>query len=215
MDYYKNHQQLPEDIYVKSWKSVTLLGNTDYGEVVKLGPYGNLMSPVKIAYIVGVHPIEQASHQAMMEAISNYDNSLKYCYYIYKVTVTRDAGNYEQGRMNGQLLANKFVVPDIINQKYKLAIDIHSNVGNWAYTRFVFSPISGTSSESFARTIKNGISWLSYFSPPSQTSPAYVTVPLIQSGIPAILYETYTYEDYGTTKTHANEFALKVDSMSY
>ncbi|MCC7559747.1 MAG: hypothetical protein KO318_04875, partial [Methanobacterium sp.] len=215
MDYYKNHQQLPEDIYVKSWKSVTLQGNTDYGEVVKLGPYGNLMSPVKIAYIVGVHPIEQASHQAMMEAISNYDNSLKYCYYIYKVTVTRDAGNYEQGRMNGQLLANKFVVPDIINQKYKLAIDIHSNVGNWAYTRFVFSPISGTSSESFARTIKNGISWLSYFSPPSQTSPAYVTVPLIQSGIPAILYETYTYEDYGTTKTHANEFALKVDSMSY
>jgi hypothetical protein len=215
IDYYKNHLQLPDDIYVKSWKSITLLGTTDYGEVVKIGPYGNLMSPVKIAYIVGVHPIEQASHQAMMEAINNNDNSLKYCYYIYKITVTRDAGNYEQGRMNGQLLANKFVVPDIINQKYKLAIDIHSNVGNWAYTRFVFSPISGTSSESFARTIKNGISWLTYFSPPSQTSPSYVTVPLIQSGIPAILYETYTYEDYGTTKTHANEFALKVDNISY
>ncbi|MBI5459555.1 hypothetical protein, partial [Methanobacterium sp.] len=215
MDYYKNHQQLPADVYVKSWKSISLLGSTDYGEVVKIGPYGNLMSPVKIAYIVGVHPIEQASHQAMTESISGYDNSLNYCYYIYKVTVTRDAGDYEKGRMNGQLLANKFAVPDIINQRFRLAIDIHSNVGNWAYTRFVFSPISGTSSESFARNIKNGISWLAYFSPPSQTSPSYITVPLIQSGIPAILYETYTYEDYGTTKTHANEFALKVDGMSY
>ncbi|MBI4813654.1 MAG: hypothetical protein HY802_04925, partial [Methanobacterium sp.] len=125
MDYYKNHQQLPADVYVKSWKSISLLGSTDYGEVVKIGPYGNLMSPVKIAYIVGVHPIEQASHQAMMESISGYDNSLNYCYYIYEVTVTRDAGDYEKGRMNGQLLANKFAVPDIINQRFKLAIDIH------------------------------------------------------------------------------------------
>nr|WP_319374141.1 hypothetical protein [uncultured Methanobacterium sp.] len=214
MDYYKNHRLLPDEIYVKRWKSITLLGSTDYGEVVRMGPYGNLMSPVKIAYIVGVHPIEQASHQAIMEAIGDYDISLKYCYYIYHVTVTRDAGNYEQGRMNGQLLANSFAVPDIINKKFQLAIDIHSNIGSWAYTRFVFSPISGTSSEYYAWTIKNGISWLTYFSPPGQTSPAYVTIPLIKAGIPSILYETYTYEDYGTTRTHANEFALRVDSMS-
>ncbi|EKF85692.1 parallel beta-helix repeat-containing protein [Methanobacterium formicicum DSM 3637] len=215
MDYYKNYRHLPDDIYLKSWKTITYLGSTDYGEVVRLGPYGNLMSPVKIAYIVGVHPIEQASHQAMMETIGDYDNSLQYCYYIYHVTVTRDAGDYDKGRMNGQLLANSFVVPDIISKKFQLAIDIHSNVGNWAYTRFVFSPVSGTSSESFAWAIKNGISWLTYFSPPGQTSPAYVTVPLIQAGIPAILYETYTYEDYGTTRTHANEFARRVDSLSF
>jgi hypothetical protein len=216
MDYYKNNQLiLPESVYVESWKSVSFLGRTDYGEVVKMGPYGNLMSSVEIAYIVGVHPIEYAAHQGMVDAVSGYDNSLNYCYYIYKVTVTRDAGNYEKGRMNGQLLANQFVVPDIINQRFKLAVDVHSNVGNWIYTRFVFSPISGTSSESIARNIQNGLSWLVYYSPPSQTSPPYVTVPLIQSGVPALVYETYTYEDYGTTRTYANEFALKVDNMFY
>lgn len=76
------------------------------------------MSSVKIAYIVGVHPIEWASHQAIMEAIEAYDNSLAHCYYIYKVSVTKDASNYEKGRMNGQLLANMFAVPEIkVKQK--------------------------------------------------------------------------------------------------
>ena len=45
--------------------------------------------------------------------------------------------------VNGQLLANKFAVPDIINQKYKLTIDVHSNVGNWEKTRFIFAPVAG------------------------------------------------------------------------
>jgi hypothetical protein len=34
-----------------------LLGNTSYGNVVKVGPFGNKSSNIKIAYIVGVHPI--------------------------------------------------------------------------------------------------------------------------------------------------------------
>ncbi len=213
LDSYKTLDVLPGSVLVSPWwRSTCTIGSTDYGQVVRLGPFGNVFSSVKIAYIVGVHPLESASHQALIDAISTYDASLKYCYYIYEVQVTRDASNYEKGRMNGQLLANAFAVPNIIDQGFNLAIDIHSNVGNWAYTRFVFSPVPGTSSEWSARDLVNRISWLTYYFPPSQTSPAYVTIPIINAGIPAIIYETYTYESYDVTMSHAKDFVLTVDA---
>lgn len=190
-----------------------VLGETGYGEVKKEGPYGNASSPVKIAYIVGVHPQEPYAHQALLEAIKNHDKSLQYCYYIYRVNVTKDFADYEKGRMNGQLLANKYVVPDIKSQKFQLAIDVHSNVGNWQETRFVFSPVNGSKAESTAMELKNKISWLKYYVPPNPTSPQYVTIPLIQAGIPAIIYETYYYDSYETTKNHADEFVVTVDNL--
>jgi hypothetical protein len=194
--------------------STEVLGSISYGQVVKEGPYGNTSSNVKIAYIVGVHPLESQAHQAMVESITEHNSTLKYCYYIYRVNVTENADNYNIGRMNGQLLANKFVVPDIEKQKFQLVIDVHSNVGNWAETRFLFAPVNNSTAESIAMNIKNNLPWLTYYVPPDPTSPAYVTVPLINAGIPAIVYETYHNDSYETIKNHANEFVLTVDNIT-
>ena len=105
------------------------LGYTHYGNAVKIGPQGNINSPVKIAIIVGVHPLEYHAHNMAINFIENNSKNLKYCYYIYKVNVTKDIFEFETGRMNGQLLANKFIVPDIINNNYMLTLDIHTNYG--------------------------------------------------------------------------------------
>ncbi len=210
LDYHKTSGKVADFAMMKPWNA---LGATDYGKVEKLGPFGNINSPVKIAYIVGVHPIEHASHQALIESIKDNNSLLNYCYYIYKVTVTKDANNYEKGRMNGQLLANKFVVPDIINEKFNLAIDVHSNVGNWQYRRFIFSPVPGTSAESIARTIKNEMGWLTYYVPPNPTSTQYVTVPLIQGGIPAVVFEVYTYDAYDIVKNQVNQLVITVNNL--
>jgi hypothetical protein len=210
LNFYGVANYLPNFAEMKPWNA---LGATDYGKVEKLGPFGNINSPVKIAYIVGVHPIENASHQALIESIKDNNVLLNYCYYIYKVTVTKDANNYEKGRMNGQLLANKFVVPDIINEKFNLAIDVHSNVGNWQYRRFIFSPVPGTSAESIAKTIKNEMGWLTYYVPPNPTSTQYVTVPLIQGGIPAVVFEVYTYDAYDIVKNQVNQLVLTVNNL--
>ena len=203
----------PKNIYSSS--SSSILGKTEYGNVLKEGPYGNSSSPIKIAYIIGVHPLESDAHQAILESIKNNDKSLKYSYYIYRINVTKDAGDYEKGRLNGQLLANKFAVPDIENQKFQLVVDIHSNVGNWQEKRFVFSPVKGSKAELIARNIKNNIPWLKYYIPPNPTSTSYVTIPLIEAGIPSILYETYHYDTYEMTKNHANEFVLTVDNLKF
>jgi hypothetical protein len=194
---------------------IEMIGNTSYGNVVKEGPFGNTSSKVKIAYIVGVHPLEYEAHQSMVQSITDHNSTLKYCYYVYRVNVTENADNYNIGRMNGQLLANKFVVPDIEKQKFQLTIDVHSNVGNWAETRFLFSPVNGTKAESIAMNIKNQLPWLTYYVPPDPTSPSYVTSPLINAGIPAIVYETYHNDSYTTIKTHSDEFLLTVDNLTF
>lgn len=210
-----SYVQITQKTWNKSF-STEVLGNSSYGMVVKQGPYGNKDSAVEIAYIVGVHPLEFNSHRAIVESIKNHKKSLKYCYYIYKIIVTRDAKDYDRGRMNGQLLALKYVVPNIKNQDFDLAIDVHSNRGNYNETRFVFSPVERSTSESIALNMEGEIQWLVYYIPPKEmnpSSPKYVTIPLINAGIPAIVYETYKYEDYQITEEHADEFVLNVDNM--
>lgn len=195
------------------------LGSTDYGNVVKEGPFGNKNSHVKIAYIVGVHPLESNAHNAIIESIKSHNKSLNYCYYIYRVNVTKDAGVYDNGRMNGQLLANKYAIHDIEKNGFQLVIDIHSNRGKYAdyqENRFLAVPVIDDRSKSIASQIINKIPWLVYYIPPKgkgPTSPEYVTNPLIDSGIPSIVYETYMYDPYETTLEHANEFITTVDNI--
>jgi len=191
------------------------LGATDYGIVEKLGPYGNTSSPVKIAYIIGVHPLEYKAHQALIESLINNSKSLKYSYYIYKINVTQDKDDYNKGRMNGQLLANKFVVSDIAKNDFNLAIDVHSNSGNWKENRFIFAPVNGSESESYAKKIKSQLDWLSYYVPPNPTSTDYVTGPLIKTGVPAMVYETYNKESFDVTLEQAREFIGVVDGIGF
>ncbi len=192
-----------------------VLGSNELGYVVKEGPYGNKDSPIKIAYITGVHPLESESHKAVRETIETKNKSLNYCYYVYKIVVTKDAADYDKGRMNGQLLANQYVVPDITGQNFDLAVDVHSNRGNYQEKRFIFAPQNEDGSKSIALEIKSKIPWMIYYNPTSQTSPKYVTIPLIKAGIPAVVYETYINDSYGFTKEHADEFVSAVDGLKF
>lgn len=193
----------------------TLLGSNNLGSAEKIGPFGNTSSNIKIAYIIGVHPLEYQSHSALFEAMINNDNGLKYCYYIYKVHVTKDAGNYAKSRANGQKLAHDFVVPDVKKQKYNLVIDVHSNRGNYAKKRFVFAPNNHKASKTIALKIKSKLGWLSYSFPKSQTSPKYVTVPIMKSGIKTIIFENYMYQPYAKTKIQALSFVKVVDNLKF
>jgi hypothetical protein len=190
------------------------LGNNSKGDVTREGPYGNVNSPIKIAYIIGVHPNESQSHQALYETIKEENGTLKKCYYIYRVNVTQNKYSYSSGRMNGQLLAQDFAVPDIKKENFSLVVDVHSNVGNWAETRFLFTPTTGSRSEEIAHLITDQLNWLKYYTPPNPTSTPYVTEPLNEAGIPAIIYETYVKDSYHVMKAHAYEFVKVVDGLS-
>jgi hypothetical protein len=193
--------------------SSVVLGETEYGNVIREGPYGNTSSPHRVVYIVGVHPLEYQSHNAITEAVISQNKSLKNCYYIYRVNVTQNRNDYNKGRSNGQLLANKYVVPDIKNITPNLVIDVHSNEGNYQVRRFLFIPQKSEKAENAALALKNKTNWLTIYSPPEPTSPVYVTIPLIDVGIPSMIYETYTYEPYNQTLKQANEIVGLVDKL--
>ena len=209
--------QISDSIKFESSPYPEMVGSTDYGYVVRGGPYGNKDSDVKVAYIVGVHPLEYKSHMAILEILLNKKNSLKYSYYIYRIKVTRNASDYNEGRINGQLLAYKYVVPDIVAKKINLVVDVHSNRGVYKENRFLDVPVKDNISEDIAYQIMNKISWITFYIPPLENGPTsgpYVIIPLIKSGIPTIVYETYMYESYETTLKHADDLIDVIDQLN-
>jgi hypothetical protein len=208
---------LIQESFYQPISSPQILGSNDHGYVVKGGPYGNKSSQIKMAYIVGVHPLEHDSHKAILLAMFSHENSLKYSYYIYMIKVTRNASDYNQGRINGQLLAYNYVLPDIMNKNMSLVIDVHSNRGLYKDKRFISIPVNDKISETIAFQIINKVSELVFYIPPTEKGPTsgpYVTIPLIKSGIPSLVYETYTYEPYEITIRHAVDFINAVDQAN-
>lgn len=194
----------------------TLIGKNSLGNVYKEGPFGNNESNVTIAYILGVHPRESGAHRLMEQAFKEKADSLNCSYYIYKINVTSSPTEYEQSRMNGQQLANKYVVPDIINNNFTAAIDAHYSNGNWGVSRFVFTPNeNNTISDNLGHSLANNFSWLSYFTPPDPTSPQYVTGPLNDGGVGAIIYEAYTEDDNNVTLDHDRQIVDFVDKWAF
>ena len=180
----------------KTSPTTTKIGNNSLGTVYKEGPYGNTNSKVSIAYILGV-------------------DSLNCSYYIYKINVTQSPTDYEESRLNGQLLGKEFVVPDIVNNNFTAAVDVHYSNGNWGVERFIFTPNeNNTVSSQLGHAIANNFPWITYYTPPNPTSPQYVTGPLNDGGVGAIIYEAYTEDDNNVTLEHDREMVKFIDKWA-
>ena len=165
-----------------------------------------------------MHPMESKAHRGLFETIFN-SNDLNYEYYIYNINVD-DIDNDTEGRMNGQLLAQEFVAPHIINEKYNLFLDIHSNKGlngpgTYEKTNFVFAPNFDDESSRFMNEILEDIQELVYYAPEYRTSPPYITLPVAKSGIPTIVYETYSYEEMDVTYDLSQKLVDSVDHLEF
>lgn len=196
--------------------TTTELGNNSLGSVYKEGPYGNTSSNIKIAYILGVHPRENGAHKLMEQAFKEKEANLNYCYYIYRINVTENPTDYSVSRMNGQKLANEFAVPDIINNNFNFAVDAHYSNGAWGVSRFVFTPSKDNAlSYQLGHALADNFDWLSYYTPPNPTSPKYVTYPLNNGGVSAIIYEAYTNDNHNVTLDHDRQIVDYIDNWSF
>lgn len=194
----------------------TLIGNNSIGTVSVEGPYGNGNSDIKIAYILGVHPREEGAHRLMEEALKNRSSDLNKSYYLYKINVTSDSTNFDQSRINGQILAQEYAVPDMIENNYTAAVDVHYSNGYWGVSRFVFTPReNNTLSNQLAHAIADNFEWLSYYVPPDPTSPTYVTEPLNDGGVASLIYEAYTGDSNNVTLEHDKEIIDFIDNWDF
>jgi hypothetical protein len=215
LNFYKTNNALPTYVSVNPWTSITgtvnstnVIGSTSYGYVEK-EVYGNKNSKQTIVLIVGVHPEENGIHTAVANALASKSADLSKRYVIYKVHVTKDTSDYNKGRMNGQLLAQQFVVPDVPKENPMLVVDNHENHGansGYDYYRFLY-PVSNTAiTKTYANEIISAMPSLVIYTPPNPTSTQYVTVPIANKGIPTLIYETYMYDS--TAKKNSDASAL-------
>lgn len=173
----------------------------------------------KIAYVVGVHPLEHETHETLVKLLP-LTKDLNHSYDIYIINVTKDVGHYgdgysdnSPGRQNGQKLAYKYVYPKIVNGSYKATIDVHSNIGAYPYKTFVFSPVNEGRGEQIASEVAGKCENISYYAPPSTTSGPYLTIPLNENGIPAFYFEEYSFADQSQKDLHVAELIRAVDGL--
>ena len=194
-----------------------LIGSNSLGTVEVLGPFGNTDSDVRIAYLIGMHPLESKAHKALFDTVLSKNDSLNYCYYVYKINVS--SPDDEEGRMNGQLLAQEFLAPEVISQNYDLVVDVHGNNGmiggTYEQTNFIFATGQDKKSEDVVYKLLSKLDKLVYYFPAQQSSPPYITLPVEQSGTPTINYETYNYEPMSTTYELMNDFVDEVDKLEF
>ena len=218
LSYYNTNKALPSSITVKSWATVTKpnVNSTSYGYVEKKY-YGNLNSNQTIVLIIGVHPQENGIHTAIYNAITSKSSKLTKRYVLYYIHVTKDANDYSKGRMNGQLLAQQFVVQDVSKEHPMLVLDNHENHykdSNYDYPRFLYLISNTTITKTYANKIISQMpSHLIIYSPPTHTSTQYVTEPISKKGITTIIYETYAYDSTTQKATDANAIVSALDKL--
>lgn len=174
----------------------------------------------RIAYVVGLHPLENLTHRTLVKLLCNMTD-LNYCYDIYVVNVTEDIGYYgdglsngeNPGRQHGQELAYRYVYPQIVNGNYELAIDVHSNIGAYDYKTFVFSPVKEGLGSEYAQMIAQSSEDISYYAPDSTTSGPYLTIPLNENGVPAFYFEEYSFASQDDKDEHVTELILAVEKL--
>ncbi|BBL62094.1 hypothetical protein MARBORIA2_09640 [Methanobrevibacter arboriphilus] len=200
--------------YDRNKVSSKILGKNKLGHVELVGPYGNIDSKIKIAYIIRIYPSENNFQTALYESLAN--SNLKYAYYVYKITLANNS-NQDFEKMNTQLLAQEYIIPNIKLNKYNLVIDIHSNrginVNGSDKTNFMFAPKNSTSSKIIANKIIKNITGFSYYYPEFQTNSSYYTEQLIKSGIKTIIYET-SFNESNTTLSYIQNLITEVDKLA-
>ncbi|WP_409199298.1 carboxypeptidase regulatory-like domain-containing protein [Methanobrevibacter sp. DSM 116169] len=194
------------------------LGANEYGGASVFKSIGNKNSAVRIAFIIGVHPTENAVHQALYDRLLAQASKLNLCYDIYKINVNQ-VEEYSRDRMRGQLIGQEFVVPAIISTGYDFVIDIHSNEGtvggDYLETNFVFAPLKDNVSVKYSdKIIADNPGLVQYF-PESQTSPPFVTIPIAQAGIPTVIYEAYKFESSSITTSYIDLLIKSIETINY
>ena len=197
-----------------------LLGNDSLGSVEVIRNVGN-PNGEKIAYVVGVHPLENDTHSTLLKLLPKQSN-LNHCYDIYVINVSMNYSQYGQllpddqpGRAEGQDLALKYVYPQIVNGSYKFAVDIHGHGSAYPYDTFVFSPVEGGDGEKLGRNVSQSTQNISYYNPYQTTSGPYLTIPLNQNGVPAIYLEENSFFSQDVKDSHMLELIHGVDNLKF
>ena len=169
----------------------TTLANTSIG-TVEVGITGNESAPTAIALITGIHPRETLSIEPEIQSAREFgSNDVKIIH--YKVTVTQDPEDYEQGRANGESLVHDYVNPHVTQSDADAVIISHSHNPNYGQGFYLATPQMDSASVSIAKKISQTSDFNYYPVTGNETykstSAVLVSKPIAQAGYPTFVYE--------------------------
>ena len=194
----------------------TTLGNTSIG-TVEVGISGNESAPKCIALITGIHPRETLSIDPEIEAAKQFGNDdVKILH--YKVTVTQNPEDYEEGRANGESLVHDYVNPHVTSSDADAVIISHSHIPEYGEGFYLATPEMDNASVTIAKNIesKSGFNYYPVTGNETykSTSAVLVSKPIAQAGYPTFVYEIPEdiWESTSTDKTK-ELFSLIADNI--
>ena len=147
-----------------------------------------------IALITGIHPRETLSIEPEIQAAKEFGNDdVKILH--YKVTVTQNAQDYEQGRANGEsfLVRHDYVNPHVTSSDADAVIISHSHNPNYGQGFYLATPQMDDASVNIAKKISESSDFNYYPVTGNETykstSAVLVSKPIAQAGYPTFVYE--------------------------
>lgn len=183
----------------------TTLANTSIG-TVEMGIAGNENATTCIALITGIHPRETLSIDPEIQAAKEYGNdNVKII--NYKVTVTQNPDDYEEGRANGESLVHDYVNPSVTASDADAVIISHSHNPEYGEGFYLATPEMDEASVGIAEKISKSSDFNYYPVTGNETykstSAVLVSKPIAQAGYPTFVYEIPEdiWESTSTDKT--------------
>ena len=123
--------------------NVTTVGSNENGTVYKIIA-GNPHSNETVGIILGVHPRENEIHEEINKTLYNISSEngtkdLNKKFVVYYVKTIPSITSHDETRAAGEGLANQFIVPNIVNDKPFLVVDVHEIDPDYEYSNFIFS----------------------------------------------------------------------------
>lgn len=169
----------------------TTLANTSIG-TVEVGIAGNESAETSIALITGIHPREKLSIEPEIQAAREFGNdNVKII--NYKVTVTQNPEDYDEGRQNGEQLVHDYVNPHVTSSDADAVIISHSHNPEYGEGFYLATPEMDDASVSIAQKISQSSDFNYYPVTGNETykstSAVLVSKPIAQAGYPTFVYE--------------------------
>jgi hypothetical protein len=146
-----------------------------------------------IAIITGMHPREKLSQSAVGDVIKSYSLSTNQEIVHYDINVIDQPDNYYIGRKNGEYLAARYILPDILQSHYGLVIICHNHVTWYGQGYYLATPKMDPASVQLAESLNQTLNDFNYYktSPNSEHSSSAIKLsnPLASAGFRTLIYE--------------------------
>ena len=197
----------------------TVIGYNSNGTVYKI-VCGNVSSNDTAIMILGVHSLEGGIHNATYDVLMNLtkENKLNKKFIVYFIKINyNDSGlntsDYDTNRHMGEMLANKYVVPDVEKYDSYIVVDVHEMEEYWDNQRYV-GVIDNKSSVTmeYAKKISGKLGYPVY-TINAGTSPKWVTIPIAKKNHNVILFETAQKDSQNNKTKTARDLVTTIDKL--